>query len=255
MENFIKTHLQNAPAGSDQQLIWFQGFMDAASSPASVQYLRALLTGKQKLKGMTIDQEHQWELVNALARNGAKDARELIAAELKEDATDMGQKHAIAAEALIPDAISKSKWLTLISQGPSDSLIQETAKIEPIAATSPKPSSTPIPSQGLSLAKLREAMWNYQVTNQEEFTKASVDTYFNTLPKLALSGTVEGEEYSGWFAKTMFPSLCDSTVIQKTTALLNQYPNLPAEVVKDLKIGRQEEERCIRAREKAKGAS
>ncbi len=220
IESFMKDHLLLAAAGSDHQLVWYHSFLDIASTPQYIAFTRRLLEGKQNLKGLKIDQERRWELVQTLARMGEKNADQLIAQELKNDQTDMGQKSAIAAEVLIPAKNSKNKWLLQITRQTGD----------------------------LPVAKMREAMANYQILGQEEFAKDSIDSYFETLPKLALSTSIENEEYARWFSRSMYPALCDESMIQRTTTLLNSYPDLPTSVVKNLKINRQEDERCIKAR-------
>ena len=227
-EKLVAARLQSAPAGSDLQLIWYQNFLNIASSQPSITLIRGLLTGKQKLKGFAIDQERRWDLVKALARNGASDSHDLIQHELSQDSTDLGQKYAIAAEAQMPEPETKKKWL------------------EKILLKTP---------EKLPLAKLREAMRNFQILGQEGLIRESIEPYFETLPKIAMSKSIEDQDYSKWVAELMYPSLCDPEIVKRTTSLLDSYPNLPVDVIKSLKINRQEEERCIRARKKSETES
>jgi aminopeptidase N len=232
IEEFLHKHLMTAPAGSDLQLIWFQRFLSAISSKKSLAYAHALLTGKASLPGMTIDQERRWDIISALAASGAPDAAELINAESVRDPGDMGKKRAIAAEASIPDQAMKDKWLAQIMNYPK--------------AT---------PQQGTELipiGKLREAMSHFQEIGQESFTQAMVDQYFEKLPSLVKSSD---EVYAGALSGSMYPSLCDASIVTKTEALLKTHPELPAEVVKNLKINAQEEGRCIRARALGAGSA
>jgi aminopeptidase N len=223
IEAWLKHRLTTAPAGSDQQLIWYQALVNAASQPDTIQFLQNLLNGRQKLSGFTVDQEHRWEIIEALARNGMKNAPELIAQDLKKDQTDMGEKAAIRAEVSMPDVTTKSKWLAQVT----------------------------LKEGNLPLAKLREAMSNYHQLGQETFTQNALEPYFEVLPSLALSENPQTVEYSKWFSDQMYPSLCEPKVIEKTEALLKNHPEMPATVIKNLKIRKQEEERCIRARTKA----
>lgn len=223
IETWIKKHLNTAPAG-DLQLAWYQGFLDSAHSPSSVRFAKDLLDKKQKLKGLTIDQERRWELLLVLARNGFSDIEKLIQAETEKDPSDLGEKSALLARASIPDPVQKKKWLEEVSQ------------------------RTP---ESPSLAKEREVMRVFQVLGQETMVSDSVSTYFEALPKIALSSKIEDQQYSVWYGRLMFPSLCDPKIVQKTTETLNQYPSLPSSVIRYLKIHRQEEERCIRSREKS----
>lgn len=253
IEILTRKQLLAAPGGSDLQLVWYQAYLDSAQSPQSLKFIHNILEGKQKLKGFKLDHDHKWELIQSLARNGFAQATELIQEQLEDDPSDMGQKAAIAAEAAIPTKINKNLWLERITRN-SYSLL-EPAPL-PSLSPSPVPSQVaPFPkSTPLPLAKMREAMWNFNLVGQEELIQAAADIYFKYLPTLALSKKIEDEEYAIWFTKAMFPALCDSAIIQKTTTILETYPNLPAPIMKRLKIGRQEEERCVKARERSLSA-
>jgi hypothetical protein len=82
----------------------------------------------------------------------------------------------------------------------------------------------------------------------EPLTKGIVDSYFESIPKLK---EISDSPYSHWFTESLYPSLCDPTIIVRTTSVLEKTPGIPAGVAKSLKMNRQEEERCIRARAKA----
>jgi aminopeptidase N len=215
IRTFSRRHLERAPSGSDLQLIWFHAFLDSLGGKDAQAYAHRLFLGKAKLPGFRIDQERRWELLQALARSGMEAAPELIAAELKADNTDMGQKQAIRAFVSIPTATTKAEWLSKIMER-----------------------KEPFP-------KLREAMRNYHVLAQEELSRAAVEPYFSTIPKLPSLGD---DEYMRRFPGSMYPGLCDASIVQKTTELLASNPSMPVLVTKPLRIGRQEEERCIRAR-------
>ncbi len=240
-ETFMMHHLMNAPAGSDQQLVWYKSFLSVASSSHGTGYLRSLLAGKAKLSGFAIDQERRWDIVGNLARNGAKDSSQLILAELKRDHTNMGENAAISAEVQIPDSKLKEQWLGII--------LGRTDALTPVAQALSKTQTSK--ARLLSLAKLKEAMDNYQLLSQEDATKASIDPYFETLSKLSTSSPAEDRDFGKNFARLMFPSLCEKNIVDNTTDLLNKNPALPATVVKWIKVRRQEEERCIRARQLA----
>jgi aminopeptidase N len=225
IESFLKKKWFTSPSGSDLQLIWYHAFMDVASSPQAVEMLTRVLTQKGRtwiVKGMRLDQERRWEFLQALARNSPQPekVKSLIQEALKQDPTDMGEKSAITALAMIPNPSEKRNWL--------DNML-----------ANPRP---------LPLAKLRQAMGAYHILGQEEFTRDSVDSYFEKLPQLALSPSHEDDEFSDWFAETMYPSLCDPMIVEKTESMLMKYPQLPAKIEKILRVGKQEEERCIRAR-------
>src|SRR5262245_62352746 len=98
METAFLRSLESAPAGSDLQLEWYFALLRVARSPHTLELFAGLLDGSREIEGLRIDQDRRWEILWALAKVGAPGARQRIAAELAKDATDMGEKAAIAAE-------------------------------------------------------------------------------------------------------------------------------------------------------------
>lgn len=215
IEKFSHDHLLAAPHGSDQQLIWFKFFLDTVKSEASLRTVMRLLNGQGKLAGLKIDQERRWDLIQCLARNGAPEAQNLIAAELKTDPTDMGLKSSITADVMIPDVAHKKEWLDKIL------------------------------NQSMPYPKLRGAMSAFHIMGQESLSRAAVEPYLAMLPKLS---TLQDEQFVGHFASGLFPSLCEIETNKKIADTLKANPNLPAAVVKALRISLQEDERCVLVR-------
>lgn len=224
IEDFYQNNLQLAPAGSDLQLVWYQSFISVASSPKSQEFILNILKGKDRLAGLKIDQERRWEVIQALARNGLPSIREIISAEKKIDPTDSGIQSAIGSEVSIPDQISKKTWLEKILQSSTNST----------------------EGDNLSFAKAREAMWRFHVIDQENLSRLSMNLYFETLPKLTSPSL---REFGQSFTAAMFPVVCDEEVIKRTTAFLDHHSELPVPLVKTLKMHRQREEQCVRARQ------
>jgi aminopeptidase N len=219
MEAAFLRGLENAPEGSDLQLIWYFALLEVARSPQTLAQLGALLDGELEVAGLRIDRDRRWELIRALARGGAPGVSERIAHELAEDPTDSGHKAAIAAEASLPDADTKASWR---------------ARMEALEGP-----------ERLADAQLRQAMEAHHQLGQEELTRLSVDWYFAALPRLAAT---RDEDLAATFSSAMFPALCDAEVVQRIDALLASHASLPASVTKNLRVARQEEERCLRAR-------
>ena len=69
-------------------------------------------------------------------------------------------------------------------------------------------------------------MSHYQVLEQEDSIKASIDPFFKTLPQIALAPAVEEEQYSHWFVGLMFPSLCNPHHLKKpqTSSIFSKSP-------------------------------
>ncbi|MBK5306199.1 MAG: aminopeptidase N [Frankiaceae bacterium] len=96
-----------APAGSDVQLTWAKGWISATRDGAA---LRALLAGDDVPTGLAVDTELRWQVVRRLAVLGCCTADE-IAAELANDATAAGERHADYARAARPDvALKLQAW-------------------------------------------------------------------------------------------------------------------------------------------------
>ncbi|MBC7693656.1 MAG: aminopeptidase N [Methylotenera sp.] len=222
LEKMTRAQLLAAPAGSDLQLLWFQGFVTAARSDESLKFLSGLLSGKQNLKGFKVEQERRWEIIRMLARNADAQTEVLIAAELKADNTDMGQKQAIMAEASVPQGENKAKWFRIITR--------QTDNAE---------------EKAYNLSKLSAAMNRFHLSGQEEFSSRFVEPFFDHLAKVMTSET---DEYLSDFSGEMYPAICDQKVVDATTAFLKKYEQAPATVVKHLKVMRQEEERCLKVK-------
>ncbi|TFG96429.1 MAG: hypothetical protein E4H11_03450, partial [Myxococcales bacterium] len=225
MEAAFLRGFERAPAGSDLQLSWYFALLEVARSPQTLGQLQGLLDGDLEIAGLRIDQDRRWELIGALARAGAPGVRERIALELAEDATDSGRKAAIAAEVSLPSAETKAAWR---------------ARME-----------APDGPERLADAQLREAMRAHHQLGQEELSRLSVDWYFATLPGFAAT---RDEDLVDSFSAAMFPALCDERIVGRIDALLASGARLPAAAEKNLRVARQEETRCIRARQLQAGA-
>ena len=229
IEKFLQDHLKKAPGGSDQQLIWLGRFLEIAQSPEALKFVRKLYDGKEKIHGLKIDQERKWDLLASLARNGVENISELLKKELVNDPTDRGNKRFIAIETSIPDATIKKIWLSKILREPTS-------------------------GETLPVAKLREAMENFYLMGQEKITQPIADAYFENLPKVTQTQSAD-DVYTTQFARSMFPAFCDPSSAKKVDDLLAAHPEFIASVIKTLKIAKQEEARCIRARLKSEDST
>ena len=102
-----------AEPASDLQLTWAGNFIGAARSEEDMTFLRGLLDGVEKIKGLAVDIGIRWRIVAALVARGVA-GEELIEAELARDATDAGRRNALSVKASIPTAEAKAKaWKTI----------------------------------------------------------------------------------------------------------------------------------------------
>ncbi|HRI52416.1 MAG TPA: aminopeptidase N, partial [Pseudomonadota bacterium] len=221
LETFMKAQLDGAEAGSDRQLLYYKGYLAAAITPAAEGFLQALLRGGSTIPGLPLNQDRRWGIIQALARLGAANARELIAAELARDSTDEGRKGGFNAEAQLPDGAVKNKWFRRITR-----------------------SSPEATENKLAAGDLREAMELFAVPGQEPLLQSFVDPYFSEL--VALAGKGEDNMYLQRMSEVMYPADCAPALIEKTAAFLKAHPELPAGVVKSLRVRQQEVGICLK---------
>lgn len=221
LEAFMKAQLDGAQAGSDRQLLYYKAYLAAAFTPAAEGFLQALLRGSGAIAGLPLNQDRRWGVIQALARLGAANAKELIAAELARDSTDEGRKGAFTAEAQLPDGAVKNKWFRRITRSSPDAAENK-----------------------LATGDLREAMELFAVPGQEPLLQSFTDPYFTEL--VELSGKGEDNMYLQRMSEVMYPLACDPALIAKTTEFLKAHPELPAGVVKSLRVRRQEVGICLK---------
>jgi len=222
MESFLRRRFIASEPGSDGQLIWLDAWLRAPLPVESLQKILGYLDGKHVPQGLAIDQDRRWAIVHALARMGHAEAPARIAAERLRDATEAGRKEAIGAEASRPDAEVKAAWWARLTS------------VTPAAE-----------SAVYNDSQLRDAMFSLQPFGQEALVRAHADDYFDRLPGLL---KVKEELYLSVYSEALFPSLCDPAISARANDLAKSLPGLSAAVVKNLRVGRQEDERCARAR-------
>ena len=107
-ERGLRRLVDEAEAGSDQQLTFARTYAGAARSDEALADLEGLLDGSLVIDGLAIDTDLRWTLVTGLAARGrADDAR--IDEELARDNTISGKENAAAARAAMPTAEAKER--------------------------------------------------------------------------------------------------------------------------------------------------
>ncbi len=110
--------LASCEPGGDHQLAWFRHWATLAREEDDLALLAGLLEGADHFPGLSIDTDQRWAIVIALAHAGhADDAT--IDAELARDDTDLGQRQAMTARAIRPDAGSKD-WARSLLRDDAD---------------------------------------------------------------------------------------------------------------------------------------
>ncbi|HST82126.1 MAG TPA: aminopeptidase N [Kineosporiaceae bacterium] len=116
--------LQQAPAGSDLQLLLARSFAANAVTDAQTSTLAGLLDGSLPIDGLAVDTEMRWSLLTGLVSAGRAD-QDQINAELARDDTATGRVHAAAARAAIPTAEAKAAaWKSVVEDGDLANTVQ-----------------------------------------------------------------------------------------------------------------------------------
>ncbi len=110
-----RAQAERAAPGSDHQLAWVRHWASTArGDETELRDLRRLLDGDLAFDGVTVDTDLRWHLVICLAQAGALTAED-IELELERDPTDLGQRQALTARAVLPNAEAKQEaWNRLL---------------------------------------------------------------------------------------------------------------------------------------------
>jgi aminopeptidase N len=205
--------LSRIAAGSDLQLLWTSAFISWARQADDLAWVSGLLDGSTKLDGLEVDFAVRWSAVNALATAGAA-GEELIAAELKKDPTDQGERAAASARAAQPLAEAKAQaWAALTTAAGS-------------------------------LAMNRSLAAGFHRADQDALLGAYVQPYFDQL--LPIWGSKVIEEALE-FIESMYPStVVTQEVVELTDTFLAR--ELPGPLRRSLLESQDEMKRALRGR-------
>jgi aminopeptidase N len=206
--------LAGAASGSDLQLQWVRTLADNAARAADQEHLRALLDSAREIPGLTVDTELRWHLLISLAAQGQAD-EEAIAAELRRDPTDAGERRAATARASMPDAAAKERaWVALVER------------------------------RDVSLAQMRALVSGFHHAGQEDLLRPYRDRYVDALPGIWASR--EPEE-ALLLSEGLFPgALIEQDSVDAADRALGS--TLPAPAVRILRESQDGILRAMRAR-------
>ncbi len=186
--------ISQAHPGSDNQLAWVRHWAQVARDPTAAADVLAVLEGRDRIDGLTLDTDLRWHLVAALASVGVvDDAR--IDRELERDPTDLGERAAAAARAMRPLAEAKREaWERLVA------------------------------ADDLSHTMARELFRGFTVLHQPEILADYVDPYFEVVPTIASS---RGMDAAVEFVEATFPHAHPSEdLLERVDAFVasNEFP-------------------------------
>jgi aminopeptidase N len=203
-------------AGDDKnfQRRWFSTFVEVASSPAALTQLADILSGKLVVPGLNVSQDVRWDIVRRLNRYAYPGSDALLAAEQERDKSDSGQRAAIAAGVVRPDAKVKAEWLATIGD-----------------------LQTKLP-----FSKVRTAMGSMYPAGQDSLGELSAAQRLATLGQV---DKVAGPVYMRAYSASMIPASCTPASEKRLQAAIAKLPDLSAGTRRALLVTHQEDERCV----------
>lgn len=217
LEDFLWSRAVKAPRGGDLQKVWYDAFASVAKTAKAQGILRAMLSNKPPLKGLVVDQDRRWDILVQLSGDGTADADKLVEAELSRDPSDRGRKSAIAARAARPDlAVKKAAFERITSIG----------------------------RDGATLGEVGAAIGGLFPLGQDEFRAKLGPDFYAALPALS---DAQQDDFLGRFT-ALAPALCTPESAAALAGFVNSHPKLKADVLKDLRTAREDDERCLRIR-------
>lgn len=215
IEEFLWENLILSKSGSDQQKDWYEAYRRSASSEKALTRLADLLDGNISLTDLEIDQKRRWDILKVLNEFGFPGAWKRVEIELKTDKSHYAKKAAIAAEVRQPDPDIKKKWMQKIMDFESE----------------------------LKFTYLKTAMKNIFPESQSDLQKVYVESYFETLTKLA---EAKDNNFMSAFTRNLAPAFCTADSGMTISRFLDSHADLAKPILKNLRIENQENGRCVK---------
>lgn len=198
-----------------RQAMWGT-WIDLAHSDADQKLMMDWLAGRNVPEGMKVDQDRRWDIVARLSVLGNKAAVKLRTAEEKRDPSYQGKRSSLATKASWPDPkVKASMWQEIfnlkskLNPGMKSTIARNLFPLEQIAMRQP-----------------------YEAKFFTEFPKLVADSKDNLGLKLVGS---------------LVPTDCTRESAARIGSFIDSQ-DLPYSIVRQLKIAKQEDERCERIR-------
>jgi len=197
----------------NMQRRWFDAYLNFAHSEKALANLHKLLTGQHSLENLTINQDVRWNIIAQLSRYNYAKANDLIADELTVDGSDSGQKAAIYAQVIAPNAHVKTDWLTKIQQQNSK----------------------------LPFSKLRTAMTALYPSEQSSLNEKSAAERMASLTSIDKANSpVFMRSYNN-----LIPATCSDVSVARLNKAVADLSSLSVSTKRSLLVKQQEDKRCL----------
>ena len=219
METLLWSLLQKSKPGSDWQKTFHAKFTDIAESEKARTRLVNLLTGKEALKGLTLDTDRRWQMLVRLASLGDTRADEELAKQKQADTSERGIQMAMQADAARPSVEVKREWFKKV-----------------------------VESDQMPFERMRMALRSFYPNSQEELKASLADDFYKNLPKVI---SQRDYEFQNLYSESFAPTDCGIQSSERLANFLSENgKDLPASVSKTLRISLQENQRCVKVRTK-----
>ena len=209
---------ENAAPGSDGQFQFLRTFATMADTKEHGQTLRAIRSGEKKLKGIEVDTDLSWDLLEGMVLSGVAGLEEIEEA-LAADNTSNGQQAAARLRATIPTREGKRAVFELLRDDDS------------------------VPN-----ALVDHSVRGYPHVNNPEVFDELIDDYFAAIEKVWNSRTYKIAEY---FAQGLYPfALANQKLVDASKTWLNSNQKSAPALRRLVSEGMATVERAIAAQKK-----
>ncbi len=207
-ENFKKSKL-----GSDEQMTWFESLTHATETPTGLNRLAQSLDSKS-VSGPKVDQDRRWLIVQQLCKFKDPRAPDILASEEKLDTSNRAKDSYLACMASLPNLENKKFWYEKVKAEKSDYSLEQ-------------------------IGQIARNLFPYQ---QRDLKQTFADDYFNFIS----NSFNRDQEYLSAIAKELAPAMCNEKSASRIKAFVAVSPQMPAVLVKQLKVLAQEDGRCAK---------
>ena len=219
--DIVKKRLLSAKAGSESQKVFYSTLFSLTEEKGHLDYLIDLMSGRKTIQGFKIDQDKRWGIISLLNRYDHPLKTKLLEREKRKDKSSRAKKAAIAIEAMTPDLVIKNKWLSLYKKN----------------------------DKTYSFSELKQAMYNLFPIEQKSLKEKIFDDFMENLMVINLN---QEPHIASTYARVI-PTTCSKSHSIKLKEYLDiNEDELIAGVLKNIKIGKQENDRCLKSIEAAK---
>ena len=216
-ENVIYQRITQAKAGSSLQMNFFDFYVTIVQTSAGLKYLEEFLLTNILPKGIVLDQDRRWAIINNLATNGHAQALKLIDDEFKRDPSTAGKRMAFGAKAALPDLKSKQTyWKEFFGK------------------------------EKLSFSQFKEAASRFHRPNQEKLSQSFNRDFFKKI--MIIDWKLHDDDVEIYFEEIFPTQLCSMDVLKMSQSAFKKAKNLTSLASRSWSEAQDELSRCVKVR-------